>query len=55
MVHKPGKIKSPPVPELRLPKLKALGLEAPVQDPRTVLMFRGGESEGYKATETLLF
>ena len=55
MIQKPRKIKSPPIPPLHLPKLKALGLVAPVHDNRSVLAFKGGESEGYKRLNAYFF
>lgn len=55
MVEKPGKLLSPTIPPLRLPKLKALGLVAPVHDNRSVLAFKGGESEGYKRLNAYFF
>ena len=55
MIQKPRKIKSPPIAPLHLPKLKALGLVAPVHDNRSVLAFKGGESEGYKRLNAYFF
>lgn len=41
--------------ESTLPTLESLGLEAPVQDPRSVMNFKGGETEGLKRLKYYLW
>ena len=41
----PTKINSPKIPPLELPTLEALGLAKTTIDPRSVLQFKGGETE----------
>lgn len=40
----PERIITPPLPKLILPSLLEFGFQEPVQDPRTVLSFEGGET-----------
>lgn len=42
----PGKIISPQINPLKLPKLEELGLKMPKDDVRKVIDFKGGETEG---------
>lgn len=44
----PKEIKSPPIPELTLPKLKQFGLPQIIKDQRTAFPFKGGETEAYQ-------
>jgi deoxyribodipyrimidine photo-lyase len=53
--QKPAHIKSPAMPQLRLPTVKGLGLQPVIQDPRAVMKFTGGESEGCKRLTSYLF
>lgn len=53
--EKPLKIKSPNIPIIQLPELKNFGLDIPTQDKRSVLLFKGGESEGYKRLKYYFF
>ena len=43
----PKTIKSPPIPELVLPKLEQLGLPSITIDTRSAFPFKGGETEAY--------
>lgn len=55
LVEKPKTLLSPSIPPLRLPKLKALGLDTPVSDHRAALAFKGGETEGYRRLNAYFF
>ncbi len=48
---KPLKIDSPNIPALSLPSLADLGIEPIKLDPRTVVNFKGGESEAWKRVD----
>lgn len=53
--QKPSHIKSPAIPQLRLPNIEDLGLQPVISDSRAVMKFQGGESEGYKRLTTYFF
>lgn len=53
--QKPSGINSPALPQLQVPALEELGLQPVVQDPRAVIQFIGGESEGYKRLTNYFF
>jgi deoxyribodipyrimidine photo-lyase len=44
--EKPLRINSPKIPEIKLPNLNDLGFDKTLIDTRTVLQFKGGETEG---------
>lgn len=51
----PLSIKSPTIPSMLLPSLEELGLTEPVVDYKSVLPFKGGESEGHKRLHHYFF
>jgi len=53
--HSPLSIKSPTIPPIKLPTLEELGLTEPVVDNKSVLLFKGGESEAYKRLKHYFF
>lgn len=53
--QKPSRISSPVIPTLQLPELEEFGLQPILKDPRAVMEFTGGESEGYKRLNSYFF
>jgi deoxyribodipyrimidine photo-lyase len=53
--EKPSSIKSPVIPTLQLPRIEQLGLQKIEMDSRTVIQFKGGETEGIKRIQTYFF
>ena len=51
----PLSIKSPIIPPIKLPTLEELGLTEPIIDHKSVLPFKGGESEGHKRLDHYFF
>ena len=51
----PLSIKSPIIPPIKLPTLEELGLTEPLIDHKSVLPFKGGESEGHKRLDHYFF
>lgn len=53
--EKPSIINSPKIPEINFPALSELGLKNIDTDSRTVLQFKGGETEGLKRIQHYFF
>lgn len=53
--ERPKAITSPTLPSISLPSLKDLGLNEPNADPRAVIQFKGGETEGVKRVQEFFF
>ncbi len=53
--EKPKAIKSPPIPLLTLPSFNELGLSESPTDPRAVIIFKGGETEGIRRVQEYFF
>ncbi len=51
----PLSIKSPIIPPIKLPTLEELGLTEPIIDHKSVLPFKGGESEAHKRLDHYFF
>lgn len=55
VVSRPGIVPSPPIPAAVLFTLNDLGLEIPDTDSRTVIDFKGGETEGLRRINTFFY
>jgi deoxyribodipyrimidine photo-lyase len=53
--QRPEKIQSIVIPRLELPSLQDLGKQAITPDPRSVMLFKGGETEAYKRLNDYFF
>jgi deoxyribodipyrimidine photo-lyase len=53
--EKPLKIKSPAISVMQLTRIEQLGLQQVIQDKRSAIVFKGGETEGIKRIKTYFY